>query len=358
MQSLERIRERISIQELAEALGAEIDPGITLELRGVAPMREAGPEDLTFLANPSYARFVPDCKAGALLVSPKQDGPFPMPTLRVANPYLAFAEALDLYFTRPATKPEVHPTAVVAGSATLGADVYVGPYVVVGENATIGAGSIIHAHSVIYNDCTIGENALFHSHVVIREGTQIGARTVIQNHTVVGSDGFGFAPRADGSWRRITQTGHVSISDDVEIQASSCIDRAAIGVTRIGRGTKIDNLVQVGHGCRVGEDTLLCGQVGLAGSTTLGDRVMMGGQAGTAGHLEIHDDISVAGQAGIAGDLEEKGSYAGAPALPMRETRRHFLSLWQLPTWFKRIKALESSVAKLQATEDGKPTTD
>jgi UDP-3-O-[3-hydroxymyristoyl] glucosamine N-acyltransferase len=358
MQSLERIRERISIQELAEALGAEIDPGSTLELRGVAPMHEAGPDDLTFLANPRYARFVAECKAGAILVSPKQDGPFPMPTLRVANPYLAFAEALDLYFRRPATKPGIHPTAVIADSATLGADVHIGPYVVIGENVTVGAGSVIHAHCVLYDDCTIGEGALIHSHTVIREGTSLGTHAILQNHTVVGSDGFGFAPRSDGSWRRITQTGHVTIGDDVEIQAGTCIDRAAIGVTRIGRGTKIDNLVQVGHGCQVGEDTLLCGQVGLAGSTTVGDRVKIGGQAGTAGHLQIHDDISVAGQAGVAGDLEEKGEYAGAPCLPMRETRRHFLSLWQLPTWFKRIKALEKSVAELQPIEQDTPSTD
>ncbi len=358
MQSLERIRERISIQELAEALGAEIDPGLTLELQGVAPMNEAGPDDLTFLANPRYARFVEDCKAGAILVSPKQEGPFPMPTLRVANPYLAFAEALDLYFQRPATKPGIHATAIIAQSATVGPDVHIGPYVVIGENVSLGAGSVVHAHSVIYDDCSIGDGALLHSHVVIREGTQIGARAVIQNHTVVGSDGFGFAPRGDGSWRRITQTGHVTIGDDVEIQASSWVDRAAIGITRIGRGTKIDNLVQVGHGSHVGEDTLLCGQVGLAGSSIIGDRVKMGGQAGTAGHLQIHDDISVAGQAGIAGDLEEKGEYGGAPCLPMRETRRHFVSIWQLPTYFKRVKALEGSLKKLQAAAEGTPASD
>lgn len=332
------------IQDLAQHLGASVDPSLDLDLRGVAPMEEAGPGELTFLSNPSYARKLKDSRASAVLVDPAFAGEAPMALVRIANPYLAFAKAIALFHPPVAATPGVHPTAVLGRDVQLGRAVSIGPYVVVGDRVRIGDGATLHPHCVVYADAEIGAGSLLHSGAVVREGVRLGKGVILQNGAVIGADGFGFAPRGDGSWHKIPQAGTVTLGDDVEVQALSCVDRATVGITSVGRGTKIDNLVQVGHGCRVGEDTLLCGQVGLAGSTKVGNRVTLAGQAGTAGHLTIGDGAMVAAQSGVMNDVEPGAAVGMSPAMEMQQARSVMISLARLPELAKRVKALERAL--------------
>lgn len=332
------------IQDLAQRLGASVDPRLDLDIRGVAPMEEAGPGELTFLSNPSYARRLKDSQASAVLVDPAYAGEAPMALVRIANPYLAFAKAIALFHPPATTAPGVHPTAVLGADVVLGRGVSIGPYVVVGDRVRIGDGTTIHPHCVVYADAEVGAGCLLHSGAVVREGVRLGNGVILQNGAVIGADGFGFAPRGDGTWHKIPQAGRVTLGDDVEVQALSCVDRATVGVTTVGRGTKIDNLVQVGHGCRIGEDTLLCGQVGLAGSTKVGNRVTLAGQAGTAGHLTIGDGATVAAQSGVIGDVEPGSSVGMSPAMDLQQARSVMIALARLPELAKRVKALEKSI--------------
>ena len=332
------------IQEFARRLGASAPPGLEVEITGVAPMEEAGPSEVTFLANPSYARKLQDTKAAAVLVAPDFQTPLPIPALRIVNPYLAFARAIALFHEPRVLTPGVHPTAVLGAGCVLGKDVAIGPYVVLGERVTLGDGVTIHPHCVVYDDAVIGPGCLLHSHAIVREGVRLGRNVVLQNGAVVGADGFGFAPVGDGSWHKIPQVGIVELGDDVEVQANACIDRATIGRTTVGRGTKIDNLVQVGHGSRIGSDSLLCGQVGLAGSTRVGDRVTLAGQVGTAGHMTIGDDASIAAQSGVLGDVPEKAVWGGSPAMELRDLRAMLIQQLRLPELAKRVRALEDAL--------------
>jgi UDP-3-O-[3-hydroxymyristoyl] glucosamine N-acyltransferase len=223
----------------------------------------------------------------------------------------------------------------------LGRNVSIGAYVVLGERVKVGEGATLHPHCVVYHDAEIGAGALLHSGAVVREGVKLGRGVILQNGAVVGADGFGFAPRGDGSWHKIPQSGTVELGDDVEVQALACVDRATVGKTTVGRGTKIDNLVQVGHGCRIGEDSILCGQVGLAGTTRVGNRVTLAGQVGTAGHLTIGDGATVAAQSGVVGDVEPGATVGWTPAMEMREVRGIMVNLPRLPDLVKRVRALE-----------------
>lgn len=332
------------VQELAKRLGASVDAALDVEIRGVAPMDEAGPGEVTFLSNPSYARRLKDSRASAVLVDPAFSGEASIPLLRIANPYLAFAKAIAFFHQPPQPPPGVHPTVVLGQDVVLGRGVSIGAYAVLGDRVRVGDGATIHPHCVVYPDAVLGAGALLHSGAVVREGVRLGRGVILQNGAVVGADGFGFAPRGDGSWHKIPQAGTVELGDDVEVQALACIDRATVGTTTVGRGTKIDNLVQVGHGCHIGEDTLLCGQVGLAGSTRVGNRVTLAGQAGTAGHMSIGDGATIAAQSGVVGDVEPGTTMGGTPALELRDARAVYLSLPRLPEFIKRVKALEKAV--------------
>jgi UDP-3-O-[3-hydroxymyristoyl] glucosamine N-acyltransferase len=305
----------MKLSEIAERLGTIIENGPPdTEITGVAGIEDAGPGQLTFISNPKYAAAARTTKAAAILVAEDFPG-LPAVMLRSKNPYLDFARALELFYQPPQYAPGIHLSAVIHPSARLGANAHVGPYVVVGEEVEIGKNAVLLAHAVIYRGVAIGDNFFAHSHAIVREFCRIGNNVVLQNGVVVGGDGFGFAKDANGHWHKIVQSGPTVLEDDVEIQANACIDRASVGETRISRGAKIDNLVQVGHGSSVGEDTLLCAQVGLAGSTDVGNKVILAGQVGVAGHCTIGDGAIATAQSGIPNDVPAGAVVSGYPAI-------------------------------------------
>ncbi|MGH9788830.1 MAG: UDP-3-O-(3-hydroxymyristoyl)glucosamine N-acyltransferase, partial [Candidatus Acidiferrales bacterium] len=273
----------MKLRELAERLNCEFTGDGNVEIRGVAAIETAGPGELTFLSNPRYKRHAKQSRAAAMVVA-KEEGELPVPTVRSGNPYHTFARAIELFHAPVPFPAGVHPTAVVSAKARLGSDASIGPYCFVDDEVEIGDRCRLHSFVAIYRGAKVGDDFTAHSHAVVREQARIGNRVILQNGAVVGADGFGFARQDDGRYYKIRPAGATVIEDDVEIQAYSCIDRPTVGETRIGRGAKIDNLVQVGHSSAVGEDSLLCAQVGLAGSTKVGNDVILGGQVGVAGH--------------------------------------------------------------------------
>lgn len=335
------------IQEIARLLGATVDPAADLEIVGAATIEDAGPEHVTFLANPRYAGRLKTSRAGAVLLAPGFAEPVAPLRLTVQDPYLAFARLLEHFHRPPRVAHGVHPTAILGRDVVLGEDVSIGAYAVLGDRVRIGAGVVIHPHVVVYEGATIGPGSVLHSFAVVREHVQVGAGVILQNGAVIGADGFGFAPRPDRSYQKIPQTGTVVLADDVEVQANACVDRATVGATTIGRGTKIDNLVQVGHGSMVGADSLLCGQSGLAGSTEVGERVVLAGQVGVPGHCRIGDDVILAAQSGTAGGIEQAGTYGGSPAMALALYRHWVICQPKVPDLFKRVKALEKRLERL-----------
>ncbi|MGI4828943.1 MAG: UDP-3-O-(3-hydroxymyristoyl)glucosamine N-acyltransferase [Janthinobacterium lividum] len=308
---------------------------------GVAGIETAGPTEVSFVANPKYAALARSSKAAALIVEPE----FPavgVPTLRLQNPKLAFSRAVALFHPLPAVRPGIHPTAVVAETALIGARPHLGPFAVVGERCHLGDDAVLLAHSVLYDDVTIGDRFFAHAHAVVREGCRLGNDVTIGNGAVIGSDGFGFAREASGRWLRTVHPGPAILEDEVEIQANSCIDRSIVGETRIGRGSKIDNLVQVGHASTVGENTLLCAQVGLAGSTRIGRGVILAGQVGVAGHLTVGDGAIATAQTGIPSDVAPGAVVSGYPAMDNRAWLRTVAALQRLPELLRRLRMEKS----------------
>jgi len=304
----------MKLGEIAARLECQLEGPEELQISGVAGMDEATPRELTFLANPRYLRKIQTTRAAAIIASPGEDlgG---RPALRSTNPYLAFAKALE-FFHPPYRPPAgIHPTAVIAPDVKLGQNPSIGPYVVLEEGVEIGDDCVLKSHVVVYRGARIGHRFLAHAHAVVREFVRIGDDVTLQNGAAIGTDGYGFARQDDGSYYKIVQSGTVVIEDGVEIQAYACIDRAAVGETRIHRGAKIDNLVQVGHGCEIGENTLLCGQVGLAGTTKVGRNVILTGQVGAAGHLTIGDNVVASAQTGIPNDVKPNSIISGYPAI-------------------------------------------
>lgn len=320
----------MKLADLAMRLGAVCDRGGDVEICSVAGIEEAGPGQLTFVANPKYAPLARQTRATAVLV--RLDFPeISAVALRCQNPYLAFARAIEIFYQPPAYPPGIHPTAVIDPTATIGEHSHIGAYAVVGSGSIVGARATLLPHVVIYSNVRIGEDFFAHSHAVVREGCRIGNRVILQNGAIVGSDGFGFAKDDEGRWHKIPQSGPTEIGDDVEIQANACIDRASVGSTHIERGAKIDNLVQVGHGSTVGENTLLCSQVGLAGSTDVGNNVILAGQVGVAGHCRIGDGVVATGQSGLHGDIPPKKMMSGSPAMENRRWLRATALFRRLP---------------------------
>jgi UDP-3-O-[3-hydroxymyristoyl] glucosamine N-acyltransferase len=258
--------------------------------------------------------------------------------LRSGNPYLAFAKAIELFYHPPKYTPGVHPTAVIHPSAKIGENAHIGPYVVISEDVRIGRNAVVLGHVVVYAGARIGDNFFAHAHAVVREHCRLGNSVVLQNGAVIGSDGFGFAKDDSGRWHKIMQSGPAVIEDDVEVQANACIDRASVGETHIGRGAKIDNLVQVGHGSRVGENTLLCAQVGLAGSTDVGNDVILAGQVGVAGHCSIGDGAIATAQTGIPSDVAAGAIVSGYPAIDNKLWLRCSAVFSRLPAIAKTLR--------------------
>ncbi|TAM82507.1 MAG: UDP-3-O-(3-hydroxymyristoyl)glucosamine N-acyltransferase [Acidobacteria bacterium] len=323
--------------EIAEKLGCKLEGPEELEITAVAGLEEAGPSDLTFLSNPKYRRKLRTTRAAAIILSPEEPDPG-RPALRSANPYLDFARALEYFYPPVRPEPAIHPTAIIAPSSKIGRSPSIGPYVVIERGVEIGDDCVIKGHVVIYEGAKIGHRFLAHSHVVVRENVQIGNDVVLQNGAVIGSDGFGFARQTDGSYYKIVQAGSVVIEDNVEVQANSCIDRATVGVTHLRKGAKVDNLVQVGHACDIGENTLLCGQSGLAGSCEIGKNVVLAGQVGVAGHLTIGDNVIATAQTGIPSDIESNNIISGYPAMDNSRWLKCSAAFARLPEIYAAVR--------------------
>lgn len=341
----------MTLGEIATALGATLENGNPVtEITGVAGIEEASSGQITFVANPKYAATAKTTTASAIIVS--ED--FPAVTcalLRSKNPYLCFARAIDLFYQPPRYAPGIHPTAVIAPTASVGSEAHIGSYVVIEEGATIGDHALLLPHVVIYRNARIGNNFFAHAHAIVREDCVLGDNVVLQNGAIVGSDGFGFARNGD-HWEKITQSGPAVLESDVEVQANACIDRASVGETRIARGVKIDNLAQVGHGSAVGEHTLLCAQVGLAGSTVVGKNVIIAGQAGVAGHCHVGDNVVITAQSGTHGDIPNGSMVSGSPAFDHKQWLRAVNAFAKLPELAKAVREL-----RRRSSDDGEPRT-
>ncbi len=327
----------MKLSQIAAVVGARLD-GSDIDVEGVSGIETAGPGQLTFVANPRYAAAARTTRASAIIVA--EDFPaLSLPALRTRNPYLAFAHALEIFYQPPKYAPGVHPTAVIAPSARVPSDASIAPYVVIDEDVEIGPGCVLLAHVVIYRGARIGRNFLAHAHSVVREYCRVGDNVTLQNGAIIGADGFGFAKNASGEWEKIVQSGPAVLEDRVEVQANACVDRASVGETRIGRGSKLDNLVQVGHGSTVGRDTLLCAQVGLAGSTEIGNRAILAGQVGVAGHCRVGDDVVATAQSGIPNDVEDGKMVSGYPAIENRQWLRCVAVFNRLPELARSVRA-------------------
>jgi UDP-3-O-[3-hydroxymyristoyl] glucosamine N-acyltransferase len=328
----------MKLSQISKSLGTRLENASPdIDITGLAGIEQAGPGQLTFVSNPKYAAVAKTTKASAVIVA--DDFPaIATAMLRSKNPYLAWAKALELFYRPPQYAPGVHPTAVVHPTAKVGKNAHLGPYVVIDEGVEIGDNAVLLSHVVIYRGAKIGHNFFAHAHAVVREFCQLGDNVILQNGAVVGADGFGFAKDDAGHWHKIVQSGPAVLEHDVEVQANACIDRASVGETRIARGAKIDNLVQVGHGSRVGEDTLLCAQAGLAGSTDVGKNVILAGQVGVAGHCKIGDGAIATAQSGIPNDVAAGATVSGYPAIDNKLWLRCSAVFNKLPEIAKAVR--------------------
>ena len=332
----------MKLSDIARALNARIDNAQpTTEITGVAGIEQAVPGQLTFVSNPKYNAAAKTTKASAVIVA-ENFLAITAGMLRSKNPYLAWAKAIELFYQPPTYAPGIHPTAVIHPKAKkkLGKNAHIGPYVVIDEDVVMGDNAVLLAHVVIYRGATIGNNFFAHAHAVVREFCHVGDNVLLQNGAVVGCDGFGFAKDDDARWHKIVQSGNVVVESDAEIQANACIDRASIGETRVGRGTKIDNLVHVGHSCTIGHDTLLCAQVGLAGTTDVGNNVILAGQVGVSGHVKIGDGAIAIAQSGIPHDVPAGAMVSGAPAIDHRLWLKCCAAYAKLPEIAKAVRKL------------------
>ncbi len=336
-----------TLQELADYLGGVVRGDGAVVVNGLAPLEAAGPDKVTFLANPKYASRVAETKAGAVLMAPGNEA-YGRNVIELANPYLGFAKLLTLFYTQPHPALGVMAESVIGTNVALGEGVSIYPGVMIGNNVSIGDRVVIHSGAVIYDGVTIGDDCVIHANAVVRERCRLGKRCKLQPGAVIGSDGFGYAP--DGSsYYPIPQIGIVVLEDDVEIGANTTVDRAALEATLIKRGTKLDNLVQVAHNCVLGEDCMIVSLVGIAGSSKIGNHVTLAGQVGVTGHISIGDNVIVAAQSGVTNSLEGNAYYSGSPAMPHKEWLRMMGVKPKLPEMRKRITELEKKLAALEA---------
>jgi len=333
------------LHEIAAAIGGDLDGDGDIPISGVAGLREAEPGDVTFLAHPHYETLLETTRASAVIVSRKLETT--LPVIRVDDPYLGLVNVLPMFYpTGPKPIPAgVHESAVVDPSATLGEDVGIGPHCQIDAGVSIGRGTTITFGVYVGEDTTIGEDCYFYPNVTVRERCEIGNRVMLHAGAVIGSDGFGYT-QENGIARKIPQVGTVRIEDDVEVGAGSAVDRATLGVTRVGKGSKLDNLVQVGHNVSIGEHNLIAGQTGIGGSTNMGDGVIMGGQVGVRGHLSIGDGVQVGAKTGVWGNVEPGMKVFGFPARELRLATRIHGALARLPDLLSRVRVLEKKLAK------------
>ena len=340
----------MKLRDLADRLQCRLEGDGSIDIVRVAGIEQAGAGDLTFLANSKYHGLLMTTGASAVIVGNKtafENAP-KFAVLRSEHPYLAFAQALQ-FFVQPSPPPKgIDRLSAISPEARLGPDAAVGPFVVIGAGATVGARAVIYPGVVIGQGARIGDDCVMHAHVSIREGVTIGNRVVLLDGAVIGSDGFGFARRPDGTHLKIPQHADVIIEDDVEIGANTTVDRPAVGETRIHAGTKIDNLVQIAHGVRVGYRSLLAAQVGIAGSTVVDDDVMLGGQVGVTGHVRVGKGAMASAKTGITGNVDPGVLMSGYPALPNLEWRKTQVLVRHLPELKKRVAELEQRIDELE----------
>jgi UDP-3-O-[3-hydroxymyristoyl] glucosamine N-acyltransferase len=339
----------MKLGELASRLGAELRGDADREITGVKGIEEAGPSEITFVANPRYTALARSTRAAAVLVEPDFQE-IEAATLRIKNPYHAFSRALAFFYQPPQYPPGIHPTAIVDPTAAIGEGAHIGAYAVVGPGVRLGPQATLLPHVVLYPGVQAGSRLFAHAHAVVRENCVLGDDVTLENGAIVGADGFGFAKNDAGAWEKIPQSGPVRLGSRVDVQANACVDRATVGSTEIGEGTKIDNLVQVGHGSRVGANTLLCAQTGLAGSSVVGDNAILAGQVGVAGHCSVGDGAILTAQSGISHDIPAGKMISGSPGFDNKLWLRAVAVFQRLPELVKRLNRLE---ARLNAKNSG-----
>jgi UDP-3-O-[3-hydroxymyristoyl] glucosamine N-acyltransferase len=349
----------VELERLAAELGLPFEGSPAHEIAGLAGLEDAGPRELSFIESARYARVLERSQAGAVIAPPGLDVG-KRACLRSVVPYADFARAIALFQPRSRPAPGVHPTAVVGEGVALGADVSIGAYCVLGKGASIGARSVLHPHVTVYPGVVLGADCEVHSGCALREGVRIGERAVLQNGAVIGSEGFGFALDANRKQRRVPHRCGVEIGDDVEIGANSTIDASHSGhsrhghpsvCTRIGAGVKIDNQVQIAHGCYVESNSQLCAQVGLAGSTWVGHGVFMAGQAGAKGHVHIGAGSIIGGATGVTSDVEPGAQILGVPPGVDRRLWGRIVAAWKrLPNLLTRVRELEKRIEELEGS--------
>ncbi len=337
----------LTLAELARLIGAELRGDPEVEVRAVRVLDEAGPGDLSFLTNPAFRPQAEASSASALLV-PRNTEDLGGNLLLVDAPELALARVLEAFHPPPSREPGIHPSAVVAASAVVHPSAHLGPYVVVGEGSKIGADAALLAHVVVGRDCAIGAGATLHPQSVLYDRVELGEGAIIHAGAVLGADGFGYTHH-QGQHVKIPQVGRTLLGAEVEIGANSTVDRAMVEETSIGAGSKIDNLVQVGHNVRLGQGCMLSGQAGIAGSAKLGNYVVMGGQAGVGGHLELGDGVQVAAKSAVFQSVEAGTKVGGIPATKLSGWRRQVISALRLPEMLRRLRALERRLSRLEA---------
>ncbi len=341
----------MKLGELATRLDAELRGDAELEITGVKGLEEAGTTEITFVANPRYTGLARTTKAAAVIVDPEFQQ-IEAATLRIKNPYLAFSRALAFFYQPPAYSPGIHPTAVIDPTAQIGEEAHIGAYVVVGPHVRLGPHATLLPHVVLYPGVQAGSHLFAHAHAVVREDCILGDHVTLENGAIVGADGFGFAKNETGHWEKIPQSGPVRLGSRVDVQANATIDRATVGSTEIGDGTKVDNLVQVGHGSRVGENSLLCAQTGLAGSSVIGNNVILAGQTGIAGHCTVGDGVILTAQSAVSHDVPPGKTISGSPGFDNRVWLRAVTIFQRLPELLKRLDRVEKKVASQASPEN------
>jgi UDP-3-O-[3-hydroxymyristoyl] glucosamine N-acyltransferase len=346
----------MTVLEIAKILNGTVDGNTDCEIRSLSKIEEAGQGDITFIANLKYKKYLKTTQASAILIA--RDATFdelkirsvPITVIKVDDPYRAFTHLVDLFYPEPQLPAKgIHPTAIIATTALIGTDCSIGPYVVIGERCTIGNATILFPGCVLCDDVKVGTQTVMYPNVTIREQCVIGNHVIIHPGTVIGNDGFGFAPREDGSYEKIPQRGIVVIEDEVEIGANCTIDRATIGQTCINRGTKLDNLIHIAHNVVVGEHTVMAAQTGISGSTKVGRYCAFGGQVGLTGHITIADKTSIGAQSGVPKSITEPGkTYFGYPAKELHETLKIQAATGQLPSLLLEVRALQKRIEELE----------
>ena len=342
--------------ELAVLLNGRVVGNAEVRVRRLAKIESAGPGSVSFLSNPEYERFIYSTEASIVIVAetfePSQDLPQDLTLLRVEDPYRAFARLLEAYDAILKRQEGIHPTAVVDEEATLGEGCFVGPGVVVERGAVVGDRVELHAHVHVGRDVRIDQDTVLHSGVRVLDRCVIGRRCTLQAGTIVGSDGFGFAPKEDGTYAKVPQTGNVVIEDNCDVGAMTTIDRATLGSTVLKNGCKLDNLIQVAHNVVIGEATVIAAQTGIAGSTTIGSRCMIGGQVGIGGHLTVANGSRIAAKSGVSASLIQEGqTYQGNPAVPVKQFQKFQIALRRLARMplNERLEAIEEALQTKEA---------